>query len=124
MAVLLDTNFILTCVKQRIDLFGQLRDKFPGDKVFIPAGVVKELARLGKDKELKMYEREAADLAVQLLDGEKIIILDLEGNVDDSIVGYALKNNVFVASLDRGIKNRLKSSKFLTIRQGRRIAEA
>ena len=121
MSVILDTNFILTCVKQRIDIFSQLRD-LVGDKILVPAGVIAELSRLGKDKKLKISEREAADLALQLLDGEKIILLDLTGKVDDSIVKYVLKHDCYVASLDRGIKARLKNAKFLTIRQEKRVS--
>ena len=121
--IVLDTNFILTCVNQKIDLFEQFRDMFPGKKIMIPLGVIGELKKLAQDRKLKMSEREAADLALQLTEHERVIILDLEGNVDDSIVKYALKNDVVVASLDRGIRKRLKDTRFLTIRKNRLVRE-
>ncbi len=124
MQIVIDTNFILTCVKQKIDLFEQLEDRFPEKKIVVPSGVIEELGKLTRDKKLKMSERSAAELALQLVNHEGVLILDLPGNVDDSIVKYALKNKVIVASLDRGIKKRLKNNKFLTIRKGKIVREA
>lgn len=124
MQIIIDTNFILTCVKQKIDLFEQVEDKFPDRKIVFFSGVVEELGKLAGDKKLKMSEREAADMALQLTSHEKVVILDMAGNVDDAIVKYAGNHEVIVASLDRGIKKRLKNTRFLTIRKGKRIAEA
>lgn len=125
MPILIDTNFILTCVKQKINLFEQLGERFAGEKIMIPSNVIEELNKLKDSKKLKMSEREAADLALQLIGNAKMIILNLDGDVDCSIINYVLKNKeVIVASLDRGIKKKLKDSRFLTIRQRKKIAEA
>ncbi|MBU3913802.1 MAG: hypothetical protein KKB21_04725 [Nanoarchaeota archaeon] len=118
--IILDTNFILTCIKQGVSLFEQLGDVFPGEKVIVPEIVIEELNHLAKDMKLKMSEREAADLSLQMIGRESILILDMpEGKADDAIVSYASKNTgSIVASLDRGIKRRLKkNAKFLTIRK-------
>jgi rRNA-processing protein FCF1 len=120
--IIIDTNFILTCVKQKIDMFEQLKKLEPGKKIAVPSNVLEELTMLRDSKKLKMSEREAADIAIQLVDKENVIILDLQGNVDDSIVRYVGKNDIIVASLDRGIIRRLKGARFLTILRKSRIA--
>ncbi len=123
MQIILDTNFILTCIKQEIRLFEQLRDAYPGTRIVVPEQVIAELGSLSKDKRLKGSERESADLCLQIIGNENVIVLDLpEEKADDAIVNYVKKNDgIIVASLDRGIKKRLKNKKFLTIKQKKRI---
>ena len=121
--IILDTNFILTCVKQKIDLFSQIREIFPEEEAVIPDVVIRELEMLAKRQELTFAERNAADLSLQLIKKENAKITKSEGKADNFIVRYALKNKVIVASLDRGIRARLRDkAEFLTIRQGKRIA--
>jgi rRNA-processing protein FCF1 len=126
MPIIIDTNFIMTCVKQKVQLFDQLGKLYPGEKLFIPSNVIDELKMLSSRKELKMSEREAADLALQLTEHEKIVILDLDGKVDNAIIKYAIENNkVVVASLDKVMKKKIKkNAKFLTIRKEKLVREA
>ncbi|MFH1711132.1 MAG: PIN domain-containing protein [Nanoarchaeota archaeon] len=125
--IILDTNFILTCVKQQIHLFEQFKDVFPGEKIIVPELVIEELNHLAKEPKLKMSERQAADLSLQIIGSENILILDMpEEKADDAIVNYAVKNpGTIVASLDGGIKKRIKrKAKFLTIRKKKLIRVA
>jgi len=125
--IILDTNFILTCVRQEIRLFEQLKDIYPEEKIIVPEIVIQELNHLAKNIKLKMSERESADLSLQLIGRESILILDLpEEKADDAIVNYALKNSgTIVASLDKGMMKRLKrKAKFLTIRKKKVVREA
>jgi len=124
--VIIDTNFLLTCAKQKVDLFEDLGILLISFKAVIPAGVISELKKLRKDKKLKIKEREAANLALQILAKENIRKFESEQSVDDAIVSYALKNKgVLVATLDRGIKKRLnKKVKFITLRQKKRLVFA
>lgn len=130
MQAILDTNFLLTCVRQKIDVFPQIKDLLPGARVIIPEAVIVELNRLGSSKDLKMSEREAAELSLQIIEQENTLILDLGDKADDCIVKFAKENEkVVVASLDRGIKARIKKLKvkgvkFLTIRAKKRLAFA
>ena len=124
--IILDTNFILTCVRQEIRLFEQFRDSFPGEKIIVPEIVIEELNHLAKNMKLKMSERESADLSLQIIGRENILILDMpEEKADDAIVNYAAKNpGSIVASLDKGIVKRLKrKAKFLTIRKNKLVRE-
>ena len=110
--VVLDTSFILTCVKQKIDFFEDL--KFMGLKILIPKQVVREL------KNMKASNN--AQLSLQILDKNSFREIDLEiKNVDQGIISYAQKHSdVFIATLDREIKNKVNNSK-IVIREKKRL---
>ena len=99
---LLDTNFILICIKQKIDFFEEL--KFIGLKILIPTQVIKEL------KGLKIQE---ARLALRLLEKSKNEFEEIDigkGDVDKRIKFFAEKNpEVLVATLDKDIKKKFKN---------------
>ena len=125
MKIIIDTNFILTCVKQKIDLFFELEHLFPLSPIIIPARVLDEIKYLSGNKEKKLKERELAFLALQIIEKnkEKFEVIELEGRVDDSIVSYALNNpETVVASLDREIRKKLKNLGLLTIKQRKKIS--
>ncbi len=110
---LLDTNFILTCLKQKIDFF----DEFflMGIKALIPLEVIEEIKSL-RDK--IPYANLALDL-LKINDFEEISLG--KGKVDDLIVNYAKKNpKVIIATLDKEIKNKLKNPK-LVVRNQKKI---
>ena len=50
--ILIDTNFILTCLKQKIDLFSQFEVLLPGDEIVTLKSVIQELENLKNDKDL------------------------------------------------------------------------
>ena len=98
---LLDTNFILTCIKQKIDFFEEL--KFMGFEVIIPDKVIDELKKLKQTSALKLLEKNKF----------KEIIL-AEKNTDNSIINYANKNpEILVATLDKELNNKLKNRKII-----------
>lgn len=119
----MDTNFLLACIQQKIDLFSELDRILHMPKIVVPARVLDELETLKNRKELSIKEREAASIALQLLNKKKIKILDLEGNADKSIVKYVLDNpDTIMASLDGGMKKHVKGkAKILTIRNKKRL---
>jgi len=123
MKVILDTNFILTCVKQKIDLFSRIEDIFPIAEILVPKQVILELETLQNRSELKLAERKAASLALQILEKKQVKILDLKGQADKAIVSYVLNNeNIIMASLDGAMRKHVKGkAKMLTIRNKRRI---
>jgi len=108
----LDTNFILTCVKQKIDFLNEI--KFMGIRVLIPEEVLKEIRKIrsfGK----KLHFRENAKLALKILNkkGFKKIKLGT-ANVDKGLVNFAEKNkDVIVATLDRELKKKIKKPKLV-----------
>jgi rRNA-processing protein FCF1 len=110
---LLDTNFILTCVRQKIDFFEETF--LNGIQVIIPKQVVNEIKKFEK----KLPE---ARLSLLLFEENEFESIDLgRGKVDDLIVGYAHENpHITIATLDRGIKSRIKNPK-LVIRNKKKL---
>ncbi len=111
--VILDTSFILTCVKQKIDFFKEL--KFMGLKVLIPEQVVGELGGIATSSS-------NAELALQILKKNKFEQVDLKTkDVDKGVIKFAEKNtDFFIATLDRELKKKTMNSK-IVIREKKRL---
>ena len=100
-SALLDTNFILTCIKQKIDFFEELR--FMGFEIIIPDRVIDELKKLKQTSALKLLEKN---------NFKKIILIGRD--VDNSIINYAKKNpEIIIATLDKELSNKLKNRKII-----------
>jgi len=99
MKILLDTSFILTCLKQKIDFFEEL----VGEEILIPVQVINEIKRLNNP------------LALKLLEKNKFKKIDLgKGHTDKRIIKFAKENpKVIVATLDKEIKNKTKNQKLI-----------
>ena len=110
---LLDSSFILTCAKQKIDFFEFLENE--GFQIIIPRQVLEEVEKISKTKGF-------AKLALEILKKNKFKKIDLKTkNVDIGIIKYARKNpEIIVATLDREIKNRIRNQK-LIIRGKKRL---
>jgi rRNA-processing protein FCF1 len=116
---ILDTSFILTCVKQKIDFLDEI--KFMGIKVLIPEEVLDEVRKIMKSGK-KLHFRENAKLALKILNknGFKKIKLGT-AHVDKGLVDFAKKNkDVIVATLDRELKKKIKKPK-LVIRRKKKL---
>jgi len=117
LVVLVDTNFILTCVKQKIDFFEWF--KLQGIQVIIPLEVINELKMLkGRSKNILALH---AKFALKLLKKNKFKKVDLDGGdrADKVIVKYAKEHpNIIIATLDKEMKYKIKNKK-VTIRQGK-----
>ena len=63
--VILDTNFILTCIKQKIDFFEEIN--LMGVQILIPKQVIQEIKNISKSKK-KRHFKEDAKLSLKLLE--------------------------------------------------------
>ena len=106
----MDTSFILTCIKQKIDFFEDV--PFMGLKIFVPLQVLKEVEGLAKS-------RDEAKLALKIFDKNKFETIDLKGSdTDKAIIEYAKKNpDVVVATLDKEIKLMTCNEKLVIVRK-------
>jgi rRNA-processing protein FCF1 len=106
--VILDTSFILTCVKQKVDFFDNIEIK--GMQIVIPEQVVRELKGLG------------AGLALKILEQNEFTLIHIPGkNADSAIIKFASKNpTAIVATLDRGLQKKIRNPK-LIIRQKKKL---
>ena len=111
-AILLDTNFILTCVKQKIDFFEFL--EFEGFKILIPKQVIGEIKNFSKS-EKKLHFKKDAELALKILGENNFKKVDLKmNNVDGGIIKFAAENpKIVIATLDREIKKKVKNQKLV-----------
>ena len=119
MKIILDTSFILSCVKEKAD-FANLES----GRLLLPEQVIKELEKISKEGERE--EKENSCLALQIIEKhkEKFDILCLKkNNVDLGIIEYAQgKNDIAVATIDKELKRKLKGKAgIITLRKRKRI---
>ena len=100
--IILDTSFILSAVRNKIDIFNELLEY----NILIPKQVINEI---------KNQKSSNAKLALKILQLNKYNEIDLgKAHVDKLIINYAKKNpKVIVATLDREIKKKVKNSKLV-----------
>lgn len=120
MKILLDTNFIITTTKQKIDI-AEKADEVTTEAIewLIPQDVLNELGNIKDRKETSPSDKAAARLAFQILQQLSPKIIELPNkknpNVDIKIVNYILDKPIILATLDKNLKQRVKN-KILTIR--------
>lgn len=109
---ILDTNFILTCVKQKIDFLDEI--KFMGIMILIPEEVLNEIKKIMNSGK-KLHFRENARLALKILNKNRFKKIKLgTTDVDKGLVIFAKKNkDVIVATLDKKLKEKIKKPKLV-----------
>ena len=126
MKILLDTNFILTTAKQKID-FPSLAHEIIEEDIewLVPQEVLNELGNLKDRPGMKTLDKEAACLGFDILCGIKpkptVIGLKLKHpNIDQGIISYIIDKPIVLATLDKGLKKQI-DNKILTIRGKKRL---
>lgn len=111
MEVILDTNFLLTCIKQKIDFFEEI--KLMGISIIIPKQVLNELKIL-KQRDKSKFDSNAPT-ALKLLEKENFKKIDLGDNkTDRAIIKFAKKNpEIIIATLDKEIQAKIKNKKMI-----------
>jgi rRNA-processing protein FCF1 len=104
--IIFDTNFLFIPIREKVDIFLDIKHEFEGNKEFL---VLKE--SLEELKKLKNRGVTDVNLAVENVLKQEIKILDINGpkDVDDKIIWAALKHNAFIATIDRGLIQKAKS---------------
>lgn len=114
--ILLDTNFILTCIKQKIDFFEHL--ELMGLQILIPKQVIDEIEMIANSKK-KLHFREDAKLSLVLLKKSSFEKIDLGlQDVDKGIKRFAKQNpKIIVATLDKEIKDNIQNQKLVIMQK-------
>ncbi len=115
MKVILDTNFLVYCAKQKIDYIGEIGNLLNEDcELAVPSVVVEELEKLrGGGIALQILEKN--------IDENRVKVLETSGNADEVIKNLAGKG-VIIATMDRELKNQLKNKgRILSIRQKKKL---
>jgi len=123
--VILDTNFLIYCVKQKIYFEEQINELVRNAEIVIPKQVRGELERMEKDieKKYRMQDRDAANLALQLT--AKLKEINLKGRyADRGIIEYCRNYNgeILVATLDAALARMLgKTARIIKIRSLKKL---
>ena len=106
MNVLLDTNFIISCIRKKIDFIDQLEDL--GFKVILPREVLEELKDLRKSPKQSRLDRAAINVAFEMFEKRKVKKVSLGKSLQNKHVDEALiakgKQGYYIATLDSAVK--------------------
>jgi rRNA-processing protein FCF1 len=124
MDIILDTNFLIYCAKNKLDYVGKIRDLLNENyDLVVPEQVVKELKLLKGDKLKKVSgkDKSAADLALQLLDVNDVKKIKIKGkNVDEGIINLAKQDEKnIVCTLDKEMRGIL--GRVILISKGKKL---
>jgi rRNA-processing protein FCF1 len=121
MEVLLDTNFIISCVVKRIDFLEELAGM--GFHVKVPRSVLQEMKDLKTDEKSSRAERQAIDVAFALLDEKKVKKARIGGSyVDEGLIQKG-KEGFYIATLDRAIKNSVPNKVVIDAARNKLVVE-
>jgi rRNA-processing protein FCF1 len=117
MQIILDTNFLLTCAKQKIDFVSIANEKIGEEiKWIVPNEVISELKELSSRPGLRGKDKDSAKLAIELLNITKPELVYIKNrNVDEGIVQFSKNKDIIIATLDKKLKSRIQN-KILVIK--------
>ena len=105
MQVLLDSSFIISCVRDRIDFLSQLEEQ--GFTPIVPREVLQEMKDLRTSNRASREDRAAVDVALEMIEKKGVKKNSLgKGRVDDFLIRRG-QEGIFIATLDNGIKKRV-----------------
>ena len=109
---LLDANFILTCVKQKIDFFEFLEHE--GIEPWISKEILREISAISNSRDRGLVRKDA-ELALNIMKNNEFRRVHTGGRtVDAGIIKFAKENpEVIVATLDAEIKRKVKNKKLI-----------
>lgn len=116
--VIIDTNAWMAITEFKLDIFAALeRDCDFTYKTAVLQGTLDELRKIVSEQRAKF--RQAALLALGIIEAKKVKIIPEIGNVDDLLVQHSKEGDVILTQ-DAALKKRLKKP-YLTIRQKKKI---
>jgi rRNA-processing protein FCF1 len=113
MKVILDTNFLIDCMRFNIDI----KTELAGNELFVSESILFEIEKI---IERGTKESFLAKLALDFIKKNNFKVLESEENVDESLISYS-KQGYTIATHDRTLKTKLKKAgaKIIYIRQKR-----
>jgi len=123
MKVLLDTNFVLTCAKRKIDFVAMAEEMFD-EKIewVVPVDVLGELEDLVIREKMKVVDKNSAKVGLEVLENVGVEAIELPGknpNVDVKIANYLKDKNIVLATQDKELKKRVRNR--LLIVRGKKL---
>ena len=116
--IIVDTNAWMAVADFKIDLFAALeKDCEFSYKVCVLSETINELRKIISDQRGRY--KQAALLALGIIEVKKVMVILSAGNVDEALVGLSMKGDL-VLTQDIALKKKLKKP-YLTIRQKKKI---
>ena len=111
MKIILNTNFLIDCIRFKIDLKAETM----GNELFVLKPTLYEIERI---IERGTNESTLAKIALELIKKSKIKIIESEKEVDESLLSFS-KKGYAIATHDRALKSKLKEigAKLIYVRQ-------
>ena len=107
MEVILDTSFIISCLKKKIDFMKDLKEL--GFKIIVPREVIQELKDLNQRSGQPREEKAAIGVALEIFSSKDVNKVGFgEGKVDEILIKKGIEG-AYIATLDRGIKRKIKN---------------
>jgi rRNA-processing protein FCF1 len=119
MRIVFDTNFIMTCIKQKIDFIYELE----GHELLLPKQVIKELEKIVEDKKKKFEERELARTSLMFIKSfrNRFKEIELERKFVDRGL-ERLEGVDIIATLDKALHKKLRGKfKFLVVTKRKKL---
>lgn len=105
MEAILDTNFIISCVRDKIDFISQLKEN--GFRIIVPREVLQELKDIKERSGESRDDRTAIAVALEIIEKSKIRKVGIgDGKVDHELIKRGV-NGAYIATLDKEIKRRV-----------------
>jgi len=124
MKIILDTNFLIYCAKNKLDYVEGIENMINEYyKLIVPIQVIKEIEKLGNDKLKKVSgkDKDACKLALQLLDANNVKKIKVKGKtVDEGIINLSNENKKnIVCTLDREMRKIL--GRVILVNKGKKL---
>ncbi len=121
MEAVLDSNFIISCLRRKIDFFDELT--LMGFKPVIPREVLQEIKDIRSRGGVSHEDRMAIDLVFQIIERRKIKKIGFgSGRVDEQLIRKG-KEGVYIATLDKGIQRRVPNRIVIKSAENKLIVE-
>ena len=105
MEVILDSSFIISCIRERIDFLSQLEEQ--GFRIKVPREVLQEMKDLRKKSKTSHVDRIAINVAFDMIEKRKVKKMSFgSGKVDDYLIEKG-NEGIYIATLDARIKNKI-----------------
>jgi len=117
----LDANFIISCMRRKIDFFNELLGM--GFKIVVPRNVLQELKDIRNRAGSSHDDRMAIDMAFEIIEKNRIKKIGLgSGKVDESLIKIG-KEGAYIATLDREIKRKVPNRIVIKDSENRLVIE-
>lgn len=103
--VYLDSSFIISCVRRKIDFLAQLEEQ--GLKPIVPREVLQEIKDVKEKPKTSREDRTAIDVALELIEKRKVKKVSLGDSKVDNMLIEKGAAGFYIATLDAGIKNKV-----------------